>query len=110
VLGLADSTKLAAEMRRWDAASIAFAQVIASGSSRRIAISAEPSMIVTASRAHHALQMGLAERRRATSGRGAAPLPVAAVEMAGEAYPFVATATEANTGAKALRRFRLLFG
>jgi hypothetical protein len=109
VLGLADSTKLAAEMGRWDAASIAFAQVIASGSSRRIAISAEPSMIVAASRAHHALQMGLAERR-ATSGRGAAPLPVAAVEMAGEAYLFVATATEANTGAKAVRRFRLPFG
>ncbi len=45
------STKLAAEMRRREAASIAFAQPGASGSSRRIAISAEVSTITAAVRA-----------------------------------------------------------
>jgi hypothetical protein len=37
---------------RSDAASIALAQAVAAGSSRRIAISAEVSMIIAASRAH----------------------------------------------------------
>jgi hypothetical protein len=45
--------KLAAEMRRRDAVSIARAQAAASGSSHKIAISADVLMIAAAGRAHH---------------------------------------------------------
>ena len=50
---IAASTKFAAEMRRWGAASMASAHAAASGSSRRIAISADVSMIIAATRSHH---------------------------------------------------------
>src|ERR1019366_68211 len=47
------STKLAAERRRLTFLSIAIAQTLASGSSRRMAINADESMIIAAARGRH---------------------------------------------------------